>query len=255
MPKTTDFSHIHPSILKYTQNSSIAEEYDTYFKANPLFQYDCQFLHDNLTPPGTVLDLGCGTDRHLLFLESLGFTTFGIDLSDHFLKIARHKLQSFSYPHERLIKADIMHLPFNQQVKFNAVIIMFSVLGLIQGSSNRAKILASLHANLHPESKVIVHVHNYEFRYSRLVRQFKRLKSRLSSAKLRESGDKIVHNYRNIQDIYIHSFKLSELVSLFQNNGYVIDVIEGLNTRRDGPCLSDIRCNANGFLLAASPKK
>ena len=255
MPKTTAGTHLHPTILQYTQNPDIAEKYDNYFKANPLFQYDCQFLHDNLTPPGTVLDLGCGTGRHLLFLESLGFTTFGIDLSPHFLKLASHKLQTFSYRQEKLIRADIMHLPLNKKAKFDAVIIMFSVLGLIRGDANRARILTSLHSHLHSGSKIIVHVHNYEFRYSRLIRKLKQFKNRLKSPELKEPGDKIVHNYRNIQDIYIHSFRLVELLSLFRNNGYDINTLEGLNTRRDGPCLHDIRNNANGFLLSASPRK
>lgn len=252
MPETNNITPIHPTILQYTRNNAIAEKYDLYFKNNPLFMFDCQFLHDNLVPPGRILDLGCGTGRHLLFLKSLGFETFGIDLSEHFLKLSQKKLLSFGYQQNKLIRADIMHLPLNKGIKFDAIIIMFSVLGLIQGYNNRLHILSSLHANLKNDSKVIIHVHNYEFRFNTLLRK---IKDSLSLKNLNESGDKIVHNYRKIQDIFIHSFTLQEINKLFSDSGYKINNLIGLNANRDGLCNGNIRKNANGFLISASPKK
>ncbi len=253
MPKTKITKHIHSTILQYINSIPIAKDYDRFFKNNALFQYDCEFIHDQLTPPGRVLDLGCGTGRHLLFLESLGFETYGIDLSEHFLAASQQKLLSFGCKSPRLIHGDIMHLPLNRKSKFDCILLMFSVLGLIQGSENRAAILSSLHSHLHPGSKLIIHVHNYEFRYSTLIRKYRQLKSTIINRELKETGDKIVHNYRGIQDIYIHSFTLKEITGLLNKTGFHINALLGLNTRRDGACRGNIRKSANGFLISASP--
>lgn len=255
MPKNKSINPIHDLIIKYTQNFEIANDYDRYFKDNPLFVYDCQYIHEQLESPCTVLDLGCGSGRHMLFLESLGFKTFGIDLSEHFLKTSKRKLKSFGCCPEKLIQADIMHLPLNKNIRFDAVIMMFSVLGLIQGHNNRKSILASIRASMAPESKLIIHVHNYEFRYSAMTRRLNTLKNNLFSKDLKETGDKIVYNYRKIQDIYIHSFTFDEICGLLKESGYNINDIQGLNTRRDGPCQGEIRKNANGFLITAIPEE
>ncbi len=253
MPKTKITKHIHPTILQYINSVPIAKDYDRFFKNSALFQYDCEFIHSQVTPPGRVLDLGCGTGRHLLFLESLGFETCGIDLSNHFLAAAKQKLLSFGCKNPCLIHGDIMHLPLNKKNNFDCILLMFSVLGLIQGSENRAAILSSLHPHMHKDSKLILHVHNYEFRYSVLVRKYRQLKAKLTNSELKEKGDKIVYNYRGIQDIYIHSFTLKEITELLKQTGFHINALLGLNARRDGACRGNIRNSANGFLISASP--
>ncbi len=252
MPAKKTANHIHNTILRYINSHDIATRYDNYFKGSSLFNFDCQFIHENLDPPGRILDLGCGTARHLLFLESLGFDTFGIDLSRHFLQISRKKLQAFGCNPNKLILADIMHLPLNKNAKFDGILIMFSVLGLIQGSENRASILRSLHPHLKQNGKVILHVHNYEYRHSSLLRRLKALTQRLGKYRLSEEGDKIVENYRSIQDLFIHTFRLDEIINLLTMNNFQIKKCVGLNSRRDGICSGDIRKNANGFLIAAS---
>ncbi|NCN39080.1 MAG: hypothetical protein COY38_01665 [Candidatus Aenigmarchaeota archaeon CG_4_10_14_0_8_um_filter_37_24] len=40
-----------------------------------------------------VLDLGCGAGRHLIYLSSSGFDTYGIDLSETGIKICNKKLK------------------------------------------------------------------------------------------------------------------------------------------------------------------
>ena len=44
-------------------------------------------------PPGTVLDLGCGVGRHLVYLHELGLDVRGIDLSGHAVSMARRWLR------------------------------------------------------------------------------------------------------------------------------------------------------------------
>jgi SAM-dependent methyltransferase len=48
-----------------------------------------EFLDLLPCPPARVLDLGCGTGRHLVFLAEQGYTVFGLDRSEHGLRLSR----------------------------------------------------------------------------------------------------------------------------------------------------------------------
>lgn len=56
---------------------------------------------------GTILDAGCGTGRYSLFLDSLGHTVTGIDISQDMLNLAKKKGGNID-----LIQGDISKLPF-----------------------------------------------------------------------------------------------------------------------------------------------
>jgi ubiquinone/menaquinone biosynthesis C-methylase UbiE len=58
-----------------------------------------------------VLDLGCGTGRHSVFLENKGFSVIGIDLSKSALKIARKWMQE-GLAGTTLVQAAMTCLPF-----------------------------------------------------------------------------------------------------------------------------------------------
>ena len=248
-------THLHPTIKEYTNSYQIACEYDSYYKNNNLFTTDCEFIHDHFTAPAKILDLGCGTGRHLLFLESMNFNTFGIDLSRYFLNECKKKLNSFGYQQSKLIQGDILHLPLNKNATFDGILIMFSVLGLIMGTENRINFLKSLKPHLNRDGKIIIHVHNYNFRFSTLMKKLKILKTAISHPELKEKGDNIVKNYRNLQNLYIHSFTLKELNHLFARSGYIINNLMGLNPQRDGKCANtNINKEANGFLISISQK-
>lgn len=64
-----------------------------------------------LTPPGRVLDLGCGLGTEAAFLSSAGFTVIGVDLS----AIAVQQSQ-LSYPETRFLQANAANLPFDSSV-------------------------------------------------------------------------------------------------------------------------------------------
>ncbi len=58
-----------------------------------------------------ILDLGCGTGRHLVFLEGLGYRSFGMDISSAGLAYSRDWLQRIDHP-VRILNADMTCLPF-----------------------------------------------------------------------------------------------------------------------------------------------
>ncbi|MBN2331106.1 MAG: class I SAM-dependent methyltransferase [Candidatus Aenigmarchaeota archaeon] len=67
-----------------------------------------------------VLDLGCGTGRHIIFLASEGFDVYGTDISNNALSITKKKLEERGLD-AKLSKGDMSTLGFEKGF-FDAVI-------------------------------------------------------------------------------------------------------------------------------------
>lgn len=59
-----------------------------------------------------ILDLGCGTGRHTVYLANLGFQLTATDISEGGLKILRKKLKSQKIKNVELKHCDMASLPF-----------------------------------------------------------------------------------------------------------------------------------------------
>jgi SAM-dependent methyltransferase len=244
-------SDLHPTVQAYVANRRIAEEYDAYFDGHPLFAYDVRFLAERLAVrrPGRLLDLGCGTGRHLLPFARAGWEVTGVDLNPHILREAAKKLADAGIPAgktpggpntARLLRADFLRLDaVLADERFDAVLLMFSTLGLVWPESRRRTFLAGLRERIAPGGSVFLHVHNARYR--------------LEPGET-PSGDRIMKGYRGILDLYLHSFTRDELLSLFAGCGFRVVAFRPLNDRRDGPCAGpDADREANGFLAEAAP--
>ena len=128
--------HLHPTVREYVASRTLAETYDEYFASNLLFRYDCRFLDEYLSPPGPVLDLGCGTGRHLLHLERCGISAVGLDLNPHMLQEAWTTLRQERVPC-RLLRGDFHSLPLRRGARFQGILLMFSTLGLVRPARQR----------------------------------------------------------------------------------------------------------------------
>jgi SAM-dependent methyltransferase len=74
----------------------------------------------------SVLDLGCGTGRHLELLAASGFEVVGVDRSPAMAQRARERLARFS-SRASVVDGDLFELDLGRT--FDAVIMMFSVFG------------------------------------------------------------------------------------------------------------------------------
>ena len=72
-----------------------------------------------------VLDLGCGTGRHALFLASQGFQVYATDLSETGIKIARRKAKSLGLS-IHFKQHDMREIPFADNF-FDAVICIWTI--------------------------------------------------------------------------------------------------------------------------------
>ncbi len=247
-------SHIHPTTRCYVNERSIAGDYDRYFGDNPLFEFDSELLDEWLAVPGRVLDLGCGTGRHVCRLGARGFWVVGVDLSVHMLDVAGEKLAWSGLP-RRLVRGDLLEVDgLIRPGSFDYAICMFSTLGMIAGGANRLRFVRGVRRLLRPGGLFAVHVHN-------LRRNFftaEGLGPMAASAARRvvgrgEWGDKILSSYRGIRNMCIHVFSRSEVVDLLETAGLGVLEVVHLNRRRDGRLGSRFAASwrANGFIVLA----
>lgn len=118
--------------------------YDSLYKTKD-YRRECNLIESLIKthskiPVHSILDLGCGTGRHSLELASRGYDVTGIDLSEEMLAIARenrHGIKNIMYCD--FLQSDIC--TFRSNRKYDAVIMMFAVLGYQTGNE---RLLAAL---------------------------------------------------------------------------------------------------------------
>ncbi len=243
---------IHDATWQYAQSSHIARDYDDYFANLPLFRFDTEVLDRTLTGHGRVIDLGCGTGRHVVHLARRGFDVVGIDLSPFMLDVAREKLDRDSLQAE-LVRGSMTDLSRFTDGSFRYAICMFSTLGLIRGKWNRLEFLREVRRLLQPGGLFVTHVHNRFCKVSNRGGRIWLMKTYLlhSFAGL-EVGD-VVGQYRGLPDMYLHLFSLGELKRLIRRSGMKLESIIPLNHSRSGPLESRflLSLRGNGFLAIA----
>lgn len=243
---------ITPGIRDYVASRRIAEDYDRYFRHNELFRFDTQVLDRWLRAPGRLLDLGCGTGRHVRHFASRGFEVTGVDLSEHMLAAARRKALAQGCS-AQFVQGDITRLDGLGLGRFDYAICMFSTLGMIYGAANRLAFLRSVREHLEPGGLFASHVHNrwhnlyYADGREYLWDAFRRRLRRES-----EAFQKDVDGYRGIRGISLYVFTDREVRRLMRQAGLELDELLYLNRRRNGVLRGILRgVRANGFLLSA----
>jgi SAM-dependent methyltransferase len=86
-----------------------------------------EFFDNPVSPPPSkrILDLGCGTGRHQVFLEERGHEVFGMDVSANGLIYARDWLRKKDHP-ARLLLANMTSLPYCSS-SFDIIISMYVI--------------------------------------------------------------------------------------------------------------------------------
>ena len=217
---------VSPGTWDYTHNQSIADTYETFLAGTPLVQADLRWVQDALPPPRQgeptlVADLGCGNGRSAIPLAAQGYRVWGLDLSQPMLQsmlAAAAQQQVEVWP----LRVNLVQLDgIGDQVVDHAVC-LFSTLGMIRGRKHRRRFLAQVHRIVRPGGVLIVHAHN---RLSWL-RHPGGLRRTLASAwKALTSDDDFgdhVYAYRNLADMYLHSFSARELAADLRAAGWQI---------------------------------
>jgi SAM-dependent methyltransferase len=102
-------------------NDATAEYYDAVLsltKGSAIVTEELQMIHSIASPGAKILDIGCGTGRHLIPLVKEGYRASGIDSSPKLLEILKEKL-----PDAEIFCEDI--LAFNEVPEKFDLITMF----------------------------------------------------------------------------------------------------------------------------------
>ena len=245
---------ITPATWDYFAAPHIAEDYDRYFQYNELFQFDTRVLERWLATPGRLLDLGCGTGRHVAHFAARGFEVTGVDLSHHMLAVARRKLAARGCG-ATLIHGDITRLGEFGLGRFDYATCMFSTLGMIYGAANRLRFLETVRQHLTPNGLLALHVHN---RWHNLrdadgrAYLWRAVRDRLRGVP--EAFQKDLDGYRGIPRMSLYVYSAREIRRGVAEAGFRLAEFLCLNQTRNG-VLRGIgrRLRCNGFLLACRP--
>ena len=215
----------------YIRSRQVASQYDAFVKNDPLTRLDWRYIltylpedHRNLV----VADFGTGSGRHAISLLAHGCrVVLGIDLSRSMLQEAAEKVREktpqlrsdqFLVP----VWANLVELEGIPSHSIDFGICMFSTLGMISGSDNRQRFLEHAHRILKPGSRFVLHVHNYWYQ-CRYPGGLKWMFGNWVRALMGKSeiGDRRAE-YRSIRNMFIHSFRYSELQRALATSGFEV---------------------------------
>jgi len=102
---------------------------------------------------GPVLDIGCGTGRHLVPLEKEGVAGIGLDLSSHLL------LEAATRAPGALVRGDMRQLPF-RDASFGSALSMFTTFGYFADAAENRRVLKEAARVVRPGGRLAIDYFN-----------------------------------------------------------------------------------------------
>jgi SAM-dependent methyltransferase len=129
---------------------------------------EAQIFMDNLThylnlpDNAKVLDLACGKGRHSIYLNQLGFTVLGVDLSENSIEVANKNANETLH-----FEVHDMREPVGD--KFDAVFNLFTSFGYFDKDEDNLKTLIAINENLSEYGFAVIDFMNVPFVMDNLV--------------------------------------------------------------------------------------
>jgi SAM-dependent methyltransferase len=139
-----------------TFGAGYAHSYDELY-AQKDYAAECDLI-EKAVPPAKqrrILDLGCGTGGHAISLAQRGFQVVGVDLSEQMIRIAREKSTAQRVSIEWRV-GDLVTV--EAEGPFDAVIMMFAVLGYVTETTHVRAALRNVRRHLVQGGKFIFDV-------------------------------------------------------------------------------------------------
>jgi ubiquinone/menaquinone biosynthesis C-methylase UbiE len=207
------------SLWEFAHDRQIARDEERHLRGSLLLEFDRRILEKWFPGPGKVVDLGCGTGRLLVDFARRAWTGVGVDLSHESLRVAHEALAPLDHP-MALLRANLCQLDCLPEASFDAALLMFGTLGMVEGRENRRAVLWHTQRMLKRDGKLALHVHNlwrHLFLPDGRRWLWRDLARRLIAS--RGAGD-TEHDYRGIPRMYHHVFTLREIRRLLTSVGF-----------------------------------
>jgi 2-polyprenyl-3-methyl-5-hydroxy-6-metoxy-1,4-benzoquinol methylase/GNAT superfamily N-acetyltransferase len=154
-----------------------------------------------LVPGATVLDIGCGTGRHVRALAKHGISATGVDYLPE--AIGNHGTR-----HEPGVDFKIGDArDLDLSCRFDAVLCLYDVVGSYAEDEENARILKSILRHLRPRGRALISVMNFDLTYRRalhfftLTKQPNRLLELPASTTMETSGNVFNPEYYMIDEV------------------------------------------------------
>jgi len=199
-------------------------------------QKQVEMVKKTIKPGGLVLDLACGTGRHMTHLIEAGYAVVGLDISKRLLNIAKRRFKGAD-----LVRADMRFLPFVTE-SFSAAISMDTSFGYLASQQDDVKSLKEVNSALRTGSTLVVDVFNrenlikkYETRHQPKWKEYPSfflLQKRSVTVGgeelhdewiIRDKSDGRIRVFRHVARLY----ELSQLQTLVQTAGFAVIEIFG----------------------------
>jgi len=113
------------------------------------YNYISEIIKKNNIKGKTILDIGCGTGKHLKYFKDDGYNTAGVDLSENMLKEARKYLNQ----EKDLICSKASELKFDK--KFDIIISLFHVMSYQTTNEDLEKVFTNVAEHLNKDGLFI----------------------------------------------------------------------------------------------------
>ena len=114
----------------------------------------------NLTDGQTVLDLGCGSGRHVLELAARGLEATGVDYLEHLIRSGREQASARNLSGAQFLEGDSRHIDLGQN--YDAVVCLYDVIGSYSDQGENSLIVKSIVRHLKPGGMALISVMNFE---------------------------------------------------------------------------------------------
>jgi len=236
--------------LNIYKNPEIANKYSATLKKRAgLCLFDEYYLEKNISQNTKVLDLGCGTGRHLIKFGNITDIT-GVDISPRMIEIANKALDKNNISAKTIV-GDILNIDkFFKDVRFDTILMMYHTFGSIVPYNNRVLLLKKIKSILKKDGNLIFHVHNRNH-----LKNLKFLLDTYWNNKF-EIGDKLVTD-GELKGAVIHFFSKRELERILDLAGFKIAELINLELPNEKKQINNFKklFNTGGFIIKACQKK
>ena len=241
-------------VWDYLHDADLARRYDAELDGTPLLDIDRRFVMRHLSPASCVLDLGCGTGRVAVPLAVAGHRVTAVDLSEEMLRVAGAKANAAGATLHRA-KANVVELDAFRDQSFDAVLCLFSTLGMVAGADARRRVVDHAYRLLKPGGAFVLHVHNrWHNLRTRPGRHWVARDLLRSLLRRANAGDWLMDHHFGRTGWTMHLFTRGEAVGLLRAAGFAMaetmPVGLGPDARLRWPWFLG-RMRAYGYLLAA----